>query len=291
MQERDSAGKWLIGFHADALVRLAGIRRIASWTAVQAEPVEPRRLPDGLIEVRRRGRPQPILVALEVSTYAYTRLAKQAADDALLIYLMRGVVPEIVTLILRPRGRKPVPRELVLRSEEGTMSIRVEWKVIELWKVPAAELREAGDIGLIPLLPLSLLDRPLEAILDECRERIHRDAPAGELENLLTVTHFFAGLEYNDPRLFQRLGGTKAMLKSGSPLIQGIIDDATAAGRRDDIIAVLAARFGPEAEALRADLKKVGDAGLKELLGLAATCPDLASFREQIAPRRRKRRS
>jgi hypothetical protein len=195
MEERDSGSKWLICFHADALVRLAGIRRIASWKAVQAEPVEPRRLPDGLIEVHRRGRSQPILVALEVSTYPYTRLPKQAADDALLIYLVRGVVPEVVTLILRPRGRKPVPREFVIRSEEGTTSIRVEWKVIELWKVPAAELLAAGDIGLIPLVPLSLLDRPLEAILDECRERIHRDAPAGELENLLAVTHLLAGLQ------------------------------------------------------------------------------------------------
>ncbi len=163
------------------------------------------------------------------------------------------------------------------RSEEGTTSIRVEWKVIELWKVPAAELLAAGDIGLIPLVPLSLLDRPLEAILDECRERIHRDAPADERENLLAVTHFFAGLAYNDPRMFKKLGGTKAMLKSGSPLIQEIIDEADGAtGQRDDIITFLAARFGPEAEALRADLKKVGDARLKELLALAATCPDLA---------------
>ena len=82
-----------------------------------------------------------------------------------------------------------------------------------------------------------------------------------------------------------------AILRSGSPLIQGIIDDATASGRRDDIITFLAARFGPEARALRADLKGVGDARLKELLGLAATCPDLASFREQVPPRRRRRRS
>jgi hypothetical protein len=212
-----------------------------------------------------------------------------------LIYLVCGVVPEVITLILLPRGRKPAPREFVIRSEERTTSIRVGWKVIELWKVPAAELLAAGDIGLIPLVPLSLLDRPLEAILDECRERIHRDAPADELENLLAVTHILAGLEYNDPRLFKKLGGTKAMLKSGSPLIQGIIDDAMAAGRRegqrDDIITILAARFGPEAEALRRGLKAVGDTGLKELLTLAATCPDLASFREQVAARKRRRRS
>ena len=29
-------------------------------------------------------------------------------------------------------------------------------------------------------------------------------------------------------------------------------------------------------------MKKVGDAGLKELVELAVTCPDLASFREQV---------
>ena len=85
------------------------------------------------------------------------------------------------------------------------------------------------------------------------------------------------------------------MFKTGSPLLRKIIDEETEKARReaerDSIITFLAARFGPEAEALRADLKKIGDAGLKELLGLAATCPDLASFREQIAARKRKRRS
>jgi hypothetical protein len=277
------------------LVRLGGIHRIASWKAVQAEPVESRRLPDGLIEVRRRGRSQPILVALEVSTYAYQRLPKQAADDALLIYLVRGVVPEVVTLILRPRGRKPVPRELVIRSEEGTTSIRVEWKVIELWKVPAAELLAAGDVGLIPLVPLSLLDRPVEAILDECRERIHRDARADERENLLSVTHFFAGLKYNDPRLFEKLGGNKAMFKTGSPLLREIIEEETEKARREmaakGVVDVLAARFGPEAKSVRSTLKTIAAGQLEELFSLAATCPDLASFREQVAPRKRKRRN
>ncbi len=277
------------------MVRLAGIRRIVSWKAVQAEPVEPRRLPDGLIEVHRRGRSQPILVALEVSTYPYTRLAKQAADVAQLIYLVRGVVPEVITLILRPRGRKPVPREFVISSEEGTTNIRVKWKVIELWKVPAAALLAAGDIGLIPLVPLSLLDRPLDAILDECRERIHRAAPADELGNLLAVTHILAGLEYNDPRMFERLGGTKAMLKSGSPLIREIIEEAMEAGRRGmaekAIVGVLAARFGPEAKSVRSTLRTIAEGRLEGLVSVAATCPDLVSFREQIAPRKRKRRT
>lgn len=89
------------------------------------------------------------------------------------------------------------------------------------------------------------------------------------------------------------------MFKTGSPLLRKIIGEETRKARRESvrdttessIITFLTARFGPEAEALRADLKAIGNARLKELLGLAATCPDLASFREQVAPKRRKRRT
>ena len=84
-------------------------------------------------------------------------------------------------------------------------------------------------------------------------------------------------------------------MKYGSPVLREIIEEETEKarreGERDNIITVLAARFGPEAEALRADLKATSDARLKELIGLAATCPDLASFREQVGARKRKRRS
>jgi hypothetical protein len=89
------------------------------------------------------------------------------------------------------------------------------------------------------------------------------------------------------------VGATR--FKSGSPLIREIMEEAAEEGRRQAaesaITEVLTARFGPDAEALRAGWKAIGDDRLKELLGLAATCPDLAPFREQIAPRKRKRRS
>jgi predicted transposase YdaD len=299
MLECDPAGKWLIQQHGDALLRLSGARRVASWKAIQAEPVQPRRLPDGILEVHFRGRPRPVLYVLEISTYPYSRIARQAVDDALLVYLKRGVVPEFISIVLRPRGKKPVPRELVVVSEEGTTRIQVEWKVVELWKIPAADLLATGDIGLIPLVPLSQFDGPVEPILEECRERIERDAPAKEKGDLTVVTHFFAGLKYNDSRLFQKLGGTKAMLKTGSPLLREIYEEATREGERKGrretaesaIIEVLTARFGPEAEALRTDLKAIGDTRLKGLLGLAVTCPDLASFRAHLRSRKRQRRS
>lgn len=295
----DASSKWLIQHHGEALLRLAGVRGLVSWKAVQAEPVQSRRLPDGLIEAHRRGRPRPILFALEVSTYPYSRLARQALEDALQIYLVLGVVPEVVALVLHPRGQKPAPRDLVLRSEEGTTTIRVTWKVIEVWKIPAEELLAADDVGLIPLVPLAGFDGPLDLILEECRERIERDAPEREQEDLRVMTHFFTGLKYNEPRAFEKLGGDRAMLKTGSPLLRSILEEETRKARREserdttenNIIAVLRARFGPEAEALEAKLGFLSLRALKECLARAATCPDLASFREPIEARRRKRRS
>jgi hypothetical protein len=299
MHRYDKSSKWLIRRYGGVILRrLLGIRRIASWKALQAETVAPRRLPDGIIEVRRVGKPRPALFVLEISTYPYKRLARQALDDALLIYLERGIVPEVVSIVLRPRGQRPVPGELTVLSEEGTTQIRVQWKVVEVWKIPAEELLTAGDVGLIPLVPLARFDGPVEPILQECRERIDRIPSETECENLRVVTHFFAGLEYNDPRLFEKLGGNNAMFKTGSPILREIVEEETRKAAREAkrqmaetaITSVLTARFGPEAEALRTRLKAIGDTRFEEFFGLAGTCPDLASFREQIPSRRRKRK-
>jgi hypothetical protein len=289
----DTSCKWMIQHHADAIIRMAGYRHIASWKAVQAEPVHPRRLPDGLIEVDRPGRREPIHFVLEVSSYPYQRLAKQASDDALLVYLERGVVPEVVALVLHPRGKRPTPNTLVLPSEAEFTSIHVSWKVVELWKIPAEELLAAGDIGLIPWVPLAHFEGPPEPIFRECRERIERDAPPEERESLRVATHFLAGLRYNDPGVFQLLGGTKAMLKVKSPLLREIIDEATQKGQRKateaNLVTVLVARFGPKAKAAKAELKRVRDDRLKSLFSIAVNCPDLDAFRKELSPRRGKR--
>ncbi len=192
-----------------------------------------------------------------------------------------------------------IDRALILPSEAGFTSIEVSWKVVELWKVPAAELLAAGDIGLIPWVPLAQFDGPPEPIFRECRERIERDAPEEERENLRVVTHFLAGLRYNDPGVFQLLGGKEAMLKVKSPLLRKIIDEATQEGRRDGerqateraLVRVLMARFGAEAEAMKTALRSISVARLEDLLVFASACPDLDAFRKRIASPSRKRRS
>ena len=81
------------------------------------------------------------------------------------------------------------------RQEAGTTSIRVTWRVVELWKLPAADLLDAGDVGLLPPVPLADFDGPLEPILEECRDRIEREAAEDEREDPQVVTRILAGLK------------------------------------------------------------------------------------------------
>jgi flagellar biosynthesis/type III secretory pathway protein FliH len=118
------------------------------------------------------------------------------------------------------------------------------------------------------------------------------------------------------------------MFKTGSPVLQEVVDELTRRatqkavreakreakregireGKREGIregiregkregereaaesllSTVLVARFGTEAEGLKAELKSIRDDRLKKLVKLAATCPDLDSFRKELAPRRGK---
>jgi hypothetical protein len=61
MHKYDKSSKWLIQHHGDSILRLAGVQDIGSWKPLQAELVQNRRLPDGLIEARLYGQAEPHL--------------------------------------------------------------------------------------------------------------------------------------------------------------------------------------------------------------------------------------
>ena len=98
-QPYDKSSKWLIQHHGDSMLRLAKVERIAAWRPAQAEVVQPRRLPDGLLEVRLEGETEDDLFLVEVATYPERRVGQQMTDDLLLVYLDRGQLPEALTLV------------------------------------------------------------------------------------------------------------------------------------------------------------------------------------------------
>jgi hypothetical protein len=281
MQDYDKGGKWLIQHHGDSILRLARARAIKWWRPLQAELVQHRRLPDGLIEARHEGKDEADLYLLEMATYPDARVIKQVARDTALVFLDRDVVPEVLVVFLRPKGGVEPSARAQLRSPRGWTKWPLSWRVVKLWEVPAQELLAAGDIGLIPWVPLAHIEGPPAPFFHQCRDRIEREARADEQENLMAITQVFARLRYNDDRLFQLFGGRRAMIES--PVIQEIIADSKREAAREYILKVLETRFGPSANALEAEVSAVEPAKLDNLLTVAVTCRSLASFRKKLS--------
>src|SRR2546430_808016 len=103
-QTFDRSSHWLISHHGDSILRLAGLTGVRSWRPLAADVVQPRRLPDGLLEVFPEGQTEADLFLVEISTYPERRVEEQMLDDAMLVYLDRRVLPELLTVVLCPRG-------------------------------------------------------------------------------------------------------------------------------------------------------------------------------------------
>jgi hypothetical protein len=282
MHEHDKSSKWLIQHFGDSILRLAGVRGIVSWRSLQADFVQPRRLPDGFIEVQRLGQANPDLYILEIATYPEARVAHQVLADTARVYLDRQVLPEVVVLFLHPKGNVAALDAMNLISPQGLTDLKLSWRIAKLWEVPAQELLAAGDIGLIPWVPLTKFTGPPEPIIRQCRTRIDQITSPDEHANLLAVTQFLARLRYNDTKLFEILGGGRAMIES--PLLPELKAEWTQEANVKAVMTILVGRFGSKANELENEIKAMSDeTRLKELLLHAATCRTLGSFRKHLA--------
>lgn len=279
MHEYDKTSKWLIQHFGASILRIAGVDDLVSWRPLQAEVVQPRQLPDGLIEATRAGQSEPDLFVLELATYPDARVIEQAVRDTLLVYLDRRVLPEVVVLVLHPKGNLGVAESCELRSRLGWTGLRMDWRVVNLWDVPAEQLLATGDLGTVPWVPLTKFDGPAGPVLEECRRRIDRQAPPEQRENLLAVIQVLVGLRYDDQALTAIFGGESAMIES--PVLLRFM----AKRRHNDILVALVSRFGPAPADIESALRAIIDEDrLDNLMERAAYCPDLDAFRRDLTP-------
>jgi len=278
----DRSSKWLIDHHGDMVLRLGGVQDVVSWRSLQAEVVQPRQLPDGLLEVRRQGQDRPDLFVVELTTYPERRVAEQVLDDVMLVYQDRRVVPEVLVVVLQPRGNVVVADRLELDSRAGWARLAARWRVVELWTLPAEELLQTQDPGLVPWVPLMRFEGPPESVLQRCRAIIDARAKPEEHDNLLAVTQVLAGLRFNDSQLLAIIGGRAAMIES--PVLQELLAERSHDTILDIILGILEKRFGPVPAEVASSLKAIRDNGrLYELAMAAAVCPDLEAFRRDMS--------
>jgi len=203
-----------------------------------------------------------------------------------MVYLDRQVLPEVVVLFLYPKAKAKALDAINLISPQGLTNLKFSWRIAKLWEVPAQELLAADEIGLIPWVSLTKFKGPPEPNIRQCRARIDQVTSPDEHANLLAVTQCLARLRYNDTKLFEILGGRKAMIES--PLFQELKAEWTQEAARETtiriLIKVLVGRFGAKAKTLEAEIKAIDDeARLEELAEHAARCRTLYAFRKHLA--------
>jgi hypothetical protein len=279
-QTIDPSGKWLLERHGASVLYLGGARSVVSCRARKAELVQPRKLPDGLLEARFAGAAKPSLVLVEVATYPERRVVGQVQGGIRLVRQVYGVLPEALVLCLRRRGRYRVPGQAEEASRLGWTGERLSWKVVEVWGLPAEDLLAAPGVGVVPWATLARYDGPPEVLLQRCRDRIDRDGGA-QKANLLAVAQVFARLNFDRPAWLDILGGTKAMIES--PLIQEIVAESDRVRQVKDIVLVLKTRFGKVPPGITAGLEQVrGEEKLALLTREAVKCRSPQAFEKRL---------
>ena len=279
-QTYDPSSKWMLGEQGASILYVAGARGVLSCKARQAEVVQPRKLPDGLLEARFADRKEPSLVLVEVATYPEQRVVQQVQDDIRLVRQARGVLPESLVLCLCPRGEYRVPTQAQEQSALGWTSETLSWKVVELWTLSAEELLTAPDVAVVLWALLARYDGPAEVLLQRCRDRIEREG-GEQRENLLAVAQVFARLHFDNPQWLEILGGRKMLIET--PLIQEIGAEFARAAQVKTILRFLEARFGSMTPTITAGLEQVKqEEKLDRLAQQAAICASLQAFEEAL---------
>jgi hypothetical protein len=276
----DPSSKWMLEERGASVLYVAGAPSVVSCKARKAEVVQPRKLPDGLLDARFAGSNETRLVLVEVATYPEERVVRQIQDDLRLVRQARGALVDAVVLCLCPRGSYRVPESLQETSPLGWSGESLRWKVVELWTLPAEHLLAASDVGVVLWATLAKYDGSPEVLLRRCRDRIDREG-GDQRANLLAVAQVFARLHFDRPEWLDILGGSKAMIES--PFIQGIVEESGRTGKVQLIVHILQDKFGPVGPAISAGLGEVKDNDKLMALGAwAARCNSLQDFDDRL---------
>jgi len=274
-QRYDIGGKWLLqNFGKDALC-VGGLTDVVRAEPMPGEVVQNRRYPDGLLQAFLRDDPTPSHVLVELATYPERRALKQAMDDLTLAYSALGHLPDLLFLVLRPKGSFRIGEKHEVSGKLGLSRLAVRWRTVELWTLSAEAFLAGAEVGLLPWVPQ--MAAPPVDILQECARRIRKEAAKDQETDMLAVSELMTELRFPDLQLLNLFGGRRVMIES--PMLQKWLAESHHAAIEE----ALRARFKTVPRDLLSELHKVvNERRLRKLTGIAAKCPDLDAFRKAL---------
>ena len=110
-ERKDRSANWMLEHHAGSLLRLSGITNFTACRAASNVIAYPKRIPDGLIDVMFADRVEAVPFLLEIESYPDSDCLRQLREDAAIVLLSRGVLPDILLVVLAPKGNLIVPSD------------------------------------------------------------------------------------------------------------------------------------------------------------------------------------
>ncbi len=276
-QRFDISSKWMLHNQGKGVLLVGGLKGVRHIEPMPGEIVQTRKYPDGLLKVYLGKETKPNHVLVEIATYSEKRALKQALDDLALAYSVLGHLPDLLMLILRPKGTFRISGEYEVRGKLGMSKLTAEWTPVEIWTLQAKKYLEGGDVGAVPLIPLMQFDGPPEELLQRCADKIEREAHPKDRDNLLMISQVLTELRFSDPELLRLLGGVKTMIES--PMLQKMMAETL----HKAIEEFLKGRFGAVPRDVTRLLRDIIDERkLNKLSLIAGKCDDMNAFREAL---------
>jgi len=228
-QDFDLAMKKLVEECPDDLVQLVrwGLP-VSSVRREEKEAVFARRDSDHVFRVIEDG--FEYLIPLEVQTEPDRHMPERFLEYTSMQHREFGLPIYPVVLNLTGRQRQDT---YVLGCLDQPAAVVFRYRIINLVLTPGGEILEKGPLGLIPLVPLMMHDRPLEAVFDECLRRV-REAPEDKLPTLELILAVLASRRLPKETILEKMRGSKM---EASPLFDGIrekwIEDGETKGKKD----------------------------------------------------------
>jgi hypothetical protein len=221
-------------------------------------------------------------VLVEIEAYPDADADRQVFEDIQIVSLVRGVVPDTICLVLKPKGHANVAGHSERLSHLGSTRLTAAWKVIELWQLKAEDLLERNDPGLIPWVPLTQSNADPKTTLKLCQGVLDRVQDDKDRIGLLAVTDILSVWAYGR-HSFNLFGGFHMAL------LEKVLQDPVFDELKERIVEIrslnrhihriLQKRFGivPRVR-IEALFDVMDEQRQDELMELAMTCPDLETF-------------